>query len=72
MAKESNDKYQIVWLHEEQCYGVIVKQIPFFALIKYNKDGIEYQTFFEEDEYTFLEEIGILHVEEDDEQDPLL
>ena len=41
--------------------------------IKYNKDGIEYQTYFDSDDFTILDEIGFLHIEEDlDGQDPLL
>lgn len=72
MAKESSEKYQIVWLHEEQVYGVIIQELVYFALIKYSKDGIEYQSYFEDGDYTVLDEIGFMHIEEEDGQDPLL
>jgi hypothetical protein len=73
MVNESNERYQIVWLHEEQCHGVIVQFGAYGSLIKYNKDGMEYQTYFDSDDFTILDEIGFLHIEEDtDGQDTLL
>lgn len=72
MVKEGSEKYQIVWLHEEQAYGVILQEHAYFALIKYSKEGIEYQSYFEDGDYTVLDEIGFMYIEEEDGQDPLL
>lgn len=72
MEKWSEDRYTIIWIHEEQVYGVIVTVGTYASLVKYNKDGIEYKTYLENDEFTILDEIGFGHIEEYDGEDPLL
>ncbi len=64
---EYEDKYIIVWIHEEQIYGTLVSEGAFVSKIKYSKDGIEYNVLLENDEFTIIEEIGFMHIEEDNE-----
>lgn len=66
MAERYSERYQIVWIHEEQTYGLLTQEGAFVSMIRYTKDGLEYNTYFENDEFTVLDEIGFLHIEEDD------
>ena len=36
----------------------------FASLVKYNKDGLEYEELFENEEFTVLNEIVFKHIEE--------
>jgi len=68
---EYDDRYRIVWIHEEQVYGVLVSEGAFASLVKYSKDGIEYKVYLENEEFTLMQEIGFKHIEEDDEDNLL-
>jgi hypothetical protein len=68
-----NDRIQIVWLHEEQCHGSIIKEGAYFSLVRYQKDGMDYEVFVDNGDFSVIDEIGFEHIEEyEDGPDTLL
>ena len=41
--KRYYDIVNVVWLYEEKAYGTVEKMGAFASLVKYKKDGIEYE-----------------------------
>lgn len=70
--KHYSDKVQIVFIFDEQVYGMILKEGAYASLIKYQKNGIEHQVYYENDEFVVMDEIGFEHIEEDDGTDTVL
>lgn len=46
-----------VWIFDEQCVGTILKLGPYFSLIRWSKDGIVYEEYLENTEYSEYEVI---------------
>jgi hypothetical protein len=63
-VKEYYDTILVVYIHEEQCHGTVENMGAFASLVKYNKDGLEYEELFENEEFTVLNEIVFKHIEE--------
>ena len=63
--KRYYDIVNVVWLYEEKAYGTVEKMGAFASLVKYQKDGIEYEELIENDEFAIVEEIVFDHIEED-------
>ena len=63
--KRYYDIVNVVWLYEEKAYGTVEKMGAFASLVKYKKDGIEYEELIENDEFAIVEEIVFDHIEED-------
>jgi hypothetical protein len=64
-VKRYYDIVNVVWLYEEKAYGTVEKMGAFASLVKYKKDGIEYEELIENDEFAIVEEIVFDHIEED-------
>lgn len=64
LVNEYYDRVVVVYLHEEKVYGTVEKLGAFASNVKYQKDGIEYEVFAENDEFAIVEEIVFHHVEE--------
>lgn len=63
--KEYYDKYLIVWLHEEQVYGDVESLGTYASVVRYKKNGIDYEETIENSDFTIMDEFVISHVEED-------
>lgn len=63
--REYYEVINIVYLHEEKVYGTIEKMGAFDSIVKYRKDGIEYEELVENDEFAIIDEIVFTHVEEE-------
>lgn len=63
--REYYEVINIVYLHEEKVYGTIEKMGAFDSIVKYKKDGIEYEELVENDEFAIIDEIVFTHVEEE-------
>jgi hypothetical protein len=50
----SGDK---VWIFDEQCVGTIMKHGSFFSLVTWYKDGIIYEEYLENTEYSAYEKV---------------
>jgi hypothetical protein len=63
-VREYSDVIYIVWLHDEQCYGMLEKLGAFASMVKYTVDGEEYEDLVENENFTIVDEIVHQHVEE--------
>jgi hypothetical protein len=66
---EKRETYRIliVWIHDEKCYGSIVKEGAYASSIKYQKYGIDYEVFMDNEDFSIMDEIGFEYVEENDD-----
>lgn len=64
--KESYEVINIVFIHTEGVYGTIEHLGAFASLVKYTKDGIEYEELLENDEFAIVDEIVFEHLEEEE------
>ena len=63
--EEHYDIVNIVYYYDEQVYGTVEQIGAYASVIKYNKDGIDYEELIENDEFVVIENIVFSHVEED-------
>lgn len=64
--QRSSDIIYIVWLHDEQRYGMLEKLGAFASIIRYNIEEEEYEELIENENFTILDEIVHEHIEESD------
>lgn len=50
---------EIVWLTEERHFAVLVQRDAFFSIVKYTRDGNDYEVIIENDDYETWEEHAI-------------
>lgn len=55
----------IVYIPDEECYGITEKLGAFSSLVRYNKDGFEYTVNLLNEDLIFLEDIRIGTEEEE-------
>ena len=63
--QEYYDIIHVVFIHEEQCYGTVEKLGAFSSIVRYTRDGQEYEEMLENEEFTIMDEIVHKHIEED-------
>lgn len=63
--QEYYDIINVVYIFEEKAYGTVDKLGAFASMVKYQKDGIEYEELFENEDFAIVDEIVFHHVEED-------
>ena len=63
--QEYYDIVNIVFVHEEGVYGTVDQLGAVASLVKYEKDGIDYEVLLENDEFAIVDEIVFHHIEED-------
>lgn len=66
------DRVQIIWIISESVYGNIVQEGLYASLVRYQKDGIDYKVYLENDDFIVMDELGFDHIEEDDEPTTML
>lgn len=64
--KEYSDVIYIVWLHDEQCHGMLESVGAFASVVSYTIDGIEHEELIDNENFTIVDEIVHQHVEESD------
>lgn len=47
---------QIIWLIEDRTIGVLIQLGAHVSLVRYAKDGIDYEVYLENDEFEFIDE----------------
>ena len=62
--KESYDRIAIVYIPDEEIHGTVEKFGAFASLVKYQKDGIEYEELLENEYFITVDEIVFHHIEE--------
>lgn len=65
LVEEYYDIINVVFIHEEGVYGTVDKLGAFASVVKYQKDGLDYEVLLENDEFAIVDEIVFHHVEED-------
>jgi len=65
-VKESYDRVVIVYLHDEKLHGAIDTMGAFASVVKYtDKDGVEHEELFDNDDFSIVDEIVFQHFEEE-------
>jgi len=54
-------------LYPEKVYGTVEQLGAFASMVKYQKDGTDYEVLLENDEFAIVDEIVFHHVEENNE-----
>jgi hypothetical protein len=49
----------LVWIESEKCWGKVLKHHANFCIVKYHKDGIDYEEIIENDDLLDVKEMGI-------------
>ena len=65
--KEYYEIINIVYIYSEKSYGAVEQLGAFASMVKYQKDGIDYEVLLENDEFAIVDEIVFHHVEENNE-----
>lgn len=63
--KEYYEIINVVYIHDEKIYGTVEKLGAFASIVKYTKEGIEYEELLENGDFAIVDEIVFHHVEED-------
>lgn len=63
--KEYYDRVGIVFITDEGCYGTVTKLGAYASLIKWNKDGKDFEELLDNEDFVIVDEIVFEHVEED-------
>lgn len=66
--RKYNDRFQFVYIFDERVVGEIVKEGLYASVVKYNKDGMQYEILMDNEEFTVIQEVGFEHIEEYDEE----
>lgn len=53
-----------VWIQSERAWGVVIYRLVEFSLVRYEKDGTEYETLIENDDLETWEEHAFEYGEE--------
>jgi hypothetical protein len=64
-VKEYYDKVIIIFIPDEVVFGTIEQYGAFVSLVKYEKDGIDYEVFLENEEFVIVNELLFEHFEEE-------
>lgn len=62
--REYYDVVYIVWIHDEQCYGMLENLGAYASVVKFRVDGEEVEELIENENFTIVDEIVHQHVEE--------
>ena len=57
----------IVYIYSEKLHGTVEQLGAFASMVKYQKDGMNYEILLENDEFAIVDEIVFHHVEENNE-----
>lgn len=63
--KEYYDRIAIAYLFEERIFGSVEKLGVYASMVKYNKDGVEVEELFDNEDFVIVDEIVFEHIEED-------
>jgi len=64
-VQEYYDIINVVYILDEKVYGTVDQLGAFASVVKYQKEGIDYEVLLENDEFAIVDEIVFHHVEED-------
>ena len=50
---------RIVWIVTEKCWGNVSSITPEYSLVKYSKDGFDFEEMFENEDLIDVKDLGI-------------
>lgn len=62
--REYYDVVNIVYIYAEKCHGSVENLGAYASMVKYNKDGIEYEELMSNEDFTIVDEIVFHHIED--------
>jgi hypothetical protein len=65
-VKRYYETISIVFIHKDRLFGSAEKLGIYATVVKYQKDGIEYEETLENEEFSVMNEIVFDHIEESD------
>jgi hypothetical protein len=65
-VKEYYEVINIVYVSDESVFGTVENLGAFASIVKYNKDGIDYEVLLENEEFAIIDEIVFERVEMDE------
>jgi hypothetical protein len=66
-VKESPEIINIVYIYSEKCYGTVGNIGIYASEASYVKDGIEHVEVIDNEDFVIMNEIVLMHIEEEDE-----
>ena len=63
--KEYYDRVLIVFIHDLGLYGSTEKLGAFASIVKYTKDGVEYEELIDNSDFSIMDELVFTHIEEE-------
>ena len=60
------DKMKLVWINDEECWGIVTVLSSHHCIVKYSKDGMIFEELFLLDEVVDARELGIDYENEED------
>lgn len=54
MNRQDRDVYPLIYVIQDNVFGYAIEEHAFFAKVRYSVNGIEYNTWLENDEFLFL------------------
>jgi hypothetical protein len=64
-VKEYFEIINIVHIPEEEVFGTVENLGAYASMVKYKKDGVEYEELFDNSDFIIVDEIVFTHVIED-------
>lgn len=62
--REYYDTVHVVFIHEENCHGTVEQLGAWASIVKYSKDGMEYNELMDNEDFSIINEISFKHIEE--------
>jgi len=63
-VREYYDTVHVVFIHEESCHGTVEQLGAWASIVKYSKDGMEYNELMDNEDFSIIDEISFKHIEE--------
>jgi hypothetical protein len=67
LQRKNKEVYPIVFIFAEQTHGIVEREGAHASLVSYNKDGFDYETWMDNNEFVVLHEVSFVHVESDED-----
>lgn len=62
--REYYDRVAIAFIHDENVYGTVLKLGVYASVVKYTKEGKDFEELLDNEDFVIIDEIVFEHVEE--------
>ena len=63
--EETHEIVNIIYIYAEEIHGVLESLGAYASMVKYTKDGIDYEELIDNEEFVILEEIVFTYLKEE-------